>query len=375
MPDTIPTAREPQVMLGDLTGELLWPRTLRTPALAVRPARVLLGMGAVFIATLIGNLSTLWSDQPSFTRAIAQPIGDALHLAAQAVADLSPGAFYHAVASLALLPGRLLIERPIETLVLGLPMILVFVLLGGTISRAAAAEFAEARISDWPEDLRTAASKTGWGFAAIIAPLAMAGVLIGAIVLGGFTLGVPVLNLLAALLYAVAILLALIALALLLLQALSLPMLIPALMCEGTDAFDAVQRCYAYVLARPLRLLVHAALLLLLGLVSIGLFHTIAEGAESLAHWAAASKSSDAGVKVLEGGEDLTATQPAAHAVIRGWRALVDTAVAGFAFSYFFAAGTVFYLTARRICDGQGTGDIWNPDAPENDLTSPPAQA
>ena len=64
----------------------------------------------------------------------------------------------------------------------------------------------------------------------------------------------------------------------------------------------------------------------------------------------------------IEGGPDLEATQPAAHGIIAGWRGLVAVVVAGFAFSYFFTAGTVLYLIARRICDGQGVGDVWTPE-------------
>ncbi len=140
-------------------------------------------------------------------------------------------------------------------------------------------------------------------------------------------------------------------------------MLVPALMCEGTDAYDAVQRSYAYIIARPLRLLVHAAILLVLGAVSIGLFSGFAAGADALATSAAARLTSDAGVEVLIGAEDLDATQPMAHGIITAWRALRDLTVSGFAFSYFFAAGTVLYLVARRICDGQGITEVWDPAA------------
>jgi uncharacterized membrane protein len=388
-----PAAREPQVLLHDLTAELLWPRALRTPALALRPARVLLGMAAVFLATLIGNLSALWTDDdaassetataplgdsfqattdwtqsgtPTFADAIAIPLGRAMAAAARAVADLDPHAFTAAVRSLVMLPGYLITERPLDTALLGLPIVAVFALFGATISRGVATEFTAARITDWPNDLRTSAGKLAWSFSALIAPLAVAGLLIGVVILGGFTLGIPVVNILGALLYAVALILCVVALFILILHALALPMIVPALMCEGTDAYDAVQRSYAYIIARPLRLLAHAALLLILGAASIYIVGLVAQGAIQLTDWAASQLNSDAGVRVLDGRGELTATQPAAHAIIDGWRAVIQTVVAGFAFSYFFAAGTVLYLHARRICDGQGTADIWDPDAHPN---------
>ena len=353
------------MLLSDLTAELLWPRALRVPAMALRPARVALGMAAVFLSTLIGQLSGLWSrDAEPFAGAISEPIARSLDQSFHALLSFSTAGIQQAVEYLALLPGRLITERPLDTVVLGIPIVLVLVLFGGTISRGVATEYAAARITDWPNDLRVSASKAGWSLAAMIAPLALAGLLLGLVMLGGFSLGVPVLNILGAILYALAIGVAFFALCVLILQALALPMIVPALMCEGTDAYDAVQRCYAYILARPLRLLSHAAILLVLGIVSIAVFAAIAKGSVELADWAASRLTSEAGERVLahRRPDNLAATQPVAHGIIRGWRAVVDTAIAGFALSYFFAAGTILYLHARRICDGQGTTEIWTPD-------------
>jgi hypothetical protein len=333
--------------------------------MAARFSRVLLGTVAVFLAALIGNLSTLWNDEPRFARALAEPFGLALAEAAGGITALSPERFLSAVVTIAALPGRLALARPVDTLVLGLPMVLVFALFGGTISRGVASEFATARLTDWPADLRISITKLGWSFGALVVPVALAGLLLGVIALGGSMLGVPVLNVLAALLYALGLILGLTALVVLALHALALPMIVPAMMCEGTDGYDAVQRSYAYVLARPLRLLLHAAILLVLGAISIAVVATLARLTVATTDWAASALTGDAGVRVLEGSDDLAATQPAAHAVINAWRALVFVTVSGFAFSYFFTAGTLLYLVARRICDGQGTSEIWDPSETE----------
>ncbi len=324
-------------------------------------------MVAVFLATLVGSLSSLWAEEgtPTYADAIAEPIGESFQTAAKAVASLDPALFTAAVRTLVVLPRDLITQRPLDTALLGLPILAIFALFGTAISRGVATEYAAARITEWPQDLRVSIGKLGWSFTALIAPLALAGLLIGVVVLGGFTLGVPVVNLLGALLYAFALILCLTALFILILHALALPMILPALMCEGTDAYDAVQRSYAYILARPLRLLAHAAILLVLGAVSLMIVSMVAEGTVRLTDWAASQLTSGAGEQVLahDRAPDLSATQPAAHAIIEGWRAVIKTVVAGFAFSFFFAAGTVLYLHARRICDGQGTTDIWNPDA------------
>lgn len=348
-------------MLHDLTAELLWPRILRAPALALRPSRVMLGMVAVFIASLIGQLSTLWSDKPAYSTELSKPLGEIFAQAADSITQLSATGLFNAVKALAMLPGTLLLDRPVDTVVLGLPIVLVFVLFGGAISRAVATEFATTRITDWPADLRTSISKLGWSVGATIAPLAIAGVLVGAITLGGSSLGVPVLNIAGAILYSVALVFALLAIFILALHALALPMIVPALMCEGTDGYDAAQRSYAYILAHPLRLLSHGAILLVLGAVSIWIVAGVAINAIDLTNWAAAEFAGDSGAAVLLGGEGLAATQPIAHEIIRGWRALLWIVVSGFVVSYFFTAGTLLYLVARRICDGQGTNEVWNP--------------
>lgn len=356
-----PTVREPQLVLEDLTSELLWTRVLRTPGLAARPSRVLLGMAAALIATLIGTLPTLWTDEPAIGPRIAGGVASSLQEAVAGIANLSVDGLVTAVTSFMLLPGRLLMDRPAETILLGIPMVVVLALFGGAISRAVSVEFATGRFTEWPQDLRASLSKLGSSSAAMLAPFALAGVLVGVIALGGFLLGVPVLDVLAAVLYGAALVLALFALGVLVLQTLALPMLTPAMMVEGTDGFDAVQRCYAYIIGHPLRLLAHAVLLLLLGAVSIGLAVIFAGGADRLARWAASRFTADAGLRVLEGAGDLAATQPVAHAVLEFWTSLLQLTVSGFAISYFFAAGTTLYLAARRICDGQEINELWNP--------------
>lgn len=351
-------------MLHDFTAELLWPRILRAPAMALRPPRVMLGMAAAFLSSLIGQLSTIWSEEePAFSTSLSQQLAAIFSNAADAVGDLSAARFFQAIEDLATLPGRFLLDRPWDTLLLGLPIVIVFALFGGAISRAVATEFATARITEWPADIRVSLSKLGWSVGALIAPLAVAGVLIGVITLGGSALGVPVLNVVAAVVYVLGLIFALLAIFILTLHALALPMIVPALMCEGTDGYDAAQRSYAYVLARPLRLLLHAAILLVLGAVAITIAVIVAGNTMSLTDWAAGQLAGEAGAQVLEGGETLAATQPVAHEIIEGWKALLRIVVSGFAFSYFFTAGTLLYLVARRICDGQGTNEVWNPAA------------
>jgi len=348
-------------MLEDLTGELLWTRTMRAPALALRPSRILLGMAGALIATVIGSIPMGSSDQPTIAQALSSRVSLFFSNAAGDATALDVrGMFWEAV-EFARYPGQLLLDRPWATVLLALPMIIVLALFGGAISRASAIEFTSARFSDWPADLRVSLRSLGSSTGALIAPLALVGIIVLLIAVGGAVLGVPVLDILGSVLYGAAMLLALLGVLILILHTLALPMLVPALMVEGTDAFDAVQRCYAYVLARPLHLLLHATILLVLGAISIGLIAAVARGTDQMAAWSAAQFASDSGLEVLTGQGELNATQPTAARIIAFYRTFTDLIVSGFAISYFFSAGTVLYLVARRICDGQDVNDLWDP--------------
>lgn len=348
-------------MLEDFARELLWPKTLRMPALALRPSRILLGIAGALLATIIGSIPLGDPDEPPIATVLSERIGRFFSSVAESAASLDPEGMLQETVEFARFPGDLIMDRPWSTLLLAVPMILTLALFGGAIARATAIEFARTRFSEWPADLRVSFRSLGASTGALIAPLVLVGAAVILIAGGGVLLGVPVLDLVGAALFGPAMLLALLGVLILMLHVLALPMLVPALMVEGTDAFDAVQRCYAYVLARPLHLLLHGVTLLVLGAVSIGLFAALANGTDQLAIWSATRFASESGVEVLNGQGDLTATQPAAARIIAFYRSLTDLLVSGFAISYFFAAGTTLYLVARRVCDGQDIHDLWDP--------------
>ncbi len=348
-------------MLEDMTRELLWTRTLRTPALAIRPSRIMFGMAGALLATIVGSIPLGGPEEPTVASSVSGAIAGVFDDAVGSILAFDPAGFAAAVTDLALFPGTLVQERPWATVLLGIPMLIAIALFGGAISRAAAVQFTSARFSDWPSDLRTSLRWLGASVGAMLGPLALAGTIVLIIAITGVLLGVPVLDIVTGVLYLLAIVLSLFVVAILILHTLAFPMLLPALMVEGTDAYDAIQRCYAYVLARPLHLLLHGVLLMVLGAVSIGLFALVAQGGDQLAEWSASRFTAEAGVETLTGQGELTATQPAAHAVISFYRSLSDLAISGFAISYFFCAGTVLYLVARRICDGQDVNDLWDP--------------
>lgn len=334
---------------------------MRAPAYALRPARIILGMAGALLAALIGSIGIGDPDEPTIAELVSLLLSNAMSEATQALISLDPAGFTNAVAALAFLPANLIQERPWATILLAVPMVIILALFGGAIARASATEFTSARFTEWPADLRISLAKLPSTAGALLAPLVLAGVIILLIATGGILLGVPVLDVFGAILYALAMFGALLAFVILILHALALPMIVPALIIEGTDGFDAIQRCYAYVLARPLHLLAHAALLLVLGAISIGVVSLIAGSVDTMTAWAASRFTTEAGSNVLTGTGELRATQPTAHAIVEFWRALLQLVVSGFVISYFFTAGTILYLVARRLCDGQDVNEMWDP--------------
>ncbi len=62
------------IALADLTEDLLWPKLLRVPAIALRPASITIGFFGLLIASLVGDLSKTW--QPSNRLSVSTLLSD-----------------------------------------------------------------------------------------------------------------------------------------------------------------------------------------------------------------------------------------------------------------------------------------------------------
>ena len=196
---------------------------------------------------------------------------------------------------------------------------------------------------------------------AVLGPVAFSIVVLMIIALGGLLLSVPIVDMLGAAFYGIGLALGIIATAVLMLHVVASPMIIPALAIEGTDAFDAIQRSYAYVIGRPLRYLTYLVLLTLLGVLAVTIFALVARQSVEWTNWAATFLANDATDRALTGNGELGATKKLAHNTIAFWRSIIDIIVAGYIVSVFFTSASLLYLSVRRICDGQGISEIWEP--------------
>ena len=156
------------------------------------------------------------------------------------------------------------------------------------------------------------------------------------------------------------------------------PLMLAALATENADALDAFSRAFSYVLGRPVRVLMHAALAVLLAVASVW-----------LATWAAEAAALFA-VGFAQGGGSLSETglslhdtapegDPPAARVSAVWLALwLRGLPAAYAAGLFWTSATASYFLLRFADDAVETDEVWLPGDPppppvENEEDDPPA--
>ncbi len=144
------------------------------------------------------------------------------------------------------------------------------------------------------------------------------------------------------------------------------PLMWSTISTEGTDAFDALGRSYAYVYQRPLHLLFYALVAVVagtLGYLFVAAFAAVViHCTEWAATWGASSaRISEVAVQGLESG--------AGHAgswLISFWKSVVVTLVASFSIAYLWSASTAIYLLLRRSVDAAEMDEVELDDGGEH---------
>jgi hypothetical protein len=275
-------------------------------------------------------------------------------------------------------PWETLREHPWAGLAAGLPAFLVLLIGCASIARMSACEFSQSVILPWTRALNFALTRWAAVIFSVLGPLVVAGLLLGVVaLLGGVFFNWSISAVVGAVGYGPALLLGLLAALILTGFAVGGHLLVPAVACEGTDAIDAAQRAYAYVIGRPLRLAIFQAISLALMVVSVVLVEWLALGTVRLTSWSAGwltgadAHAALAGVR-QEGGWGIAAR------ILEFWHALPGLLAGAFVLSYGVSASTIQYLLLRKLNDGQDVSEIWMPGliggtlAPEK---APPAVA
>ncbi|MBL8747129.1 MAG: hypothetical protein JNK58_12340 [Phycisphaerae bacterium] len=357
------TWRNGPVTLDELSAGLVWPTLLRTPVLALQPPRVLIGILVMLALWGIGRLldwllafggveaigsPLVWRLRDGWLDASEQLVS--LH-PAEALRFLGDATFGHVLG--------LLEYRPLTAGLAVLLLAPIFAIGSGAIARSVAVDLAVGTNLGVRDSLAFALRRWASFLGALIIPVVLIGVGIGALKVAGWLfLGLPYLNVLGALAYGLFLLVGLFTYALLIGFMLGQPMLAPAVAVEGTDAVDAIQRVYAYLLGRPGRALIYLFLAIAQGLIAIGLAAWVLNGAADLT-------SSMAG-SFLSGEKSRALFEPghqagAAGAIVAFWQLCVALVLSGILVSWHATAGTLIYLLLRRVCDEQDLREVWMP--------------
>jgi hypothetical protein len=384
MPDAPSRSRPPAAAtFDDLAGDLVWPRLLKAGALALRPARLGLAFFFLLGISLVASIGTGIAGTPasgaaSFTTKVGA-IGGAFvgagRAAGYADADEAARQLYR---GLIVLPGELVRAHPLATLVCFPLAIVLFTLVGAAISRTAATEVGLGAWLEWPKAVGFALSRWGTLAAAAVVPLVVGWMVCLGLAAGGWALfSAGWSGVLGGAVWILFLIGAGIAALILLAYVFGHPLLVPAVACESADALDAVQHAYALVFARPLRLVVYAAILiaqaLIVGIIVaivVAFIQRVAEGAASV--WA-----SDRGAAVIMGSplvvgpagtRAVVAPDTTAAWLVRFWTIIPTGLAAAFFVSYYWCASTLLFLGLRRVADGQDFSEIWMPGMVEGTM-------
>jgi hypothetical protein len=171
-------------------------------------------------------------------------------------------------------------------------------------------------------------------------------------------------------------------------------LLYPTIAVEGSDAFDAMSRSFAYVYARPWRLILYTVTALIYGVITflfvsfavyliLLLTHTFVGWGTSFfgAHygWYSGSLKLDTlwpmprfmRLVMPINWYAMSWTEYLGALFLHFWLFLLITTIGAYVISYYFSCHTIMYLLLRRAVDGQSIREVFV-DAPET--TSPASE-
>lgn len=403
----------PVLRLADLTEDLAWPRLLRAPVLALDPSRLGLAFVAVVVAALLvqlaGAITGGGEDRVGVDAVAGAGVVEAWSSIAGGVVGVDGGRVGEGLVGLVVgVPASMVSAAPITgTLLLGVLIALAALVIGSLSRMSVCDESAGAKLS-WTEGLRFGVTRFGSLLTAVLVPLGVVWLIaFGLRAVGWVVFSVPVLDVVGGLGFGLALLLSLIAVGSVVAMVFGWPMLLSAVSADAVDGVDAVQRAYAYVFGRPLRLVVYTAVLVVQGLLMFLIVSAICVGLVRFAvnmsfGWAPEPARIAVGLSDVTGeravleeridrlrsqreafepghGEFATlsgqihtaerdlkaltpgATRVASGTLVRVWSVIPLLIPSAFAVSYIASASVLLYLVMRRLNDGQDVRDIWMP--------------
>jgi hypothetical protein len=278
----------------------------------------------------------------------------------------------------------------------------VWGLVGGAITRIAALKFTRDEAPGLVAALKHAAAK--WPSYSLPPAIALAGAAAFAVQLAvlGVLMNISLFALLAALIWPFVLMLGLLMAILLLGALIGWPLMWATVSVEGTDAFDAISRSYAYTYQRPWRLLWYVLFVGILAVASMFVVKVFAATAIALGDWSVdwgldnptmrtvvrhdvpepstpplappLEPAPDAPAPVTDEATPLTGTATDerglteeelgltlqwARSVIYFWKSLMGALAAGYQAGFLWASAVGVYLLLRRDIDGVQISDVY----------------
>lgn len=376
MSNTGATPGEPSALNASVPGEEWWERwhdwpivrVLLAARLGLRPAHVGLAFVALVATVALMGMATLLDGWLVSSEGQKPLWIDALPL---------PWAFVA-------WPAWALWHYPLTTVLAGPVLLVTWALVLGGIARLTAEEFCRSRMLTWTEVMQFAVRFWRPLVAVVLWPVAILWLLALLLAIAGLVfLRWPGVNVLGAVLYGPGLIAGLLAAILAGVYTVSLPMLIPAVVCEGSDSFDASQRAFSYAVARLPLLLVYAAVATAGVMFVVLIAALIARWAVEFTALAAGAWAGDRARQAilyalprlapgelwalhgLERPAQPTGTFRAAAWLLGFWHSIPAALVGATLVSTATSAATVLYLAMRRACDHQDMNDLWSDDETE----------
>lgn len=132
------------------------------------------------------------------------------------------------------------------------------------------------------------------------------------------------------------------------------PLMWATVSSEGTDAFDALSRGYAYTFQRPLHYLFYAFVAVVFGGLCWLLVSLLADAVVGLSYWATGWGAGNARIRELQQlavAGDIRGMKWLGVSLIGAFNSLVYSVATGFGFSFFWCAATAVYLLLRYDVD------------------------
>ncbi len=284
----------------------------------------------------------------------------------------------------------------------------VWALFGGAITRMAAVQVTRRDKIGLGEAIRFTLSKWGAFFSAPLFPLLGVVVIAALLILYGFVHLIPVFGdiVVDGLLWPLVILAGLV-MAVILVGLVSWPMMYATISTEGSDSFDALSRSYSYVIQSPWHYLWYALVSLVYGAALVFFVGFMGSLAVYLGKWGVsenpvtglanrdpsylfvyAPTSFEWRTLLLQGGPKINpdGTLQAGYFndwkwynyvgawMVSVWIYLAFLLILGFAYSFFWTAGTITYLLMRRNVDDTDLDEVYlDEEEAEEPYTVPPA--